>query len=275
MSMKNKSDELVANSIMDSINRLSINDKYFIRDKLRCNSDDDLMNVINECVSLPNIKNMMSDDEVEFVANQLKDGGVGIYDSIRQLNENECGNFWSGLKRISDTPLDNSDDILKQAKKLCDSFYSDNHNVISVNNIYGDDISLIVKAAVMADLIGCLALRNDLMMLHQKIAENVIYSKSIDLYKKKKVISNDRSSARKGKTNRHYDKAITIASDTWGIYPNASLAGLSEDIASYLRKDWNDAPVAGTIERWLKDSSLNPDVKPKNRKYELVISKGE
>ena len=54
-----------------------------------------------------------------------------------------------------------------------------------------------------------------------------------------------------------------------------SLAGLSEDIYSYLKKSWKDVPVAGTVEKWLKESGLNPDVKPKNRNFELIISEGE
>ncbi|WP_227525787.1 hypothetical protein [Klebsiella pneumoniae] len=91
----------------------------------------------------------------------------------------------------------------------------------------------------------------------------------------RKVISEDRSKARKGKTNRHQPTALRIAADTWDKYPHASLAGLSEDIYSYLRKSWKDVPVAGTVEKWLKESGLNPDVKPKNRNFELIISEGE
>ncbi|HDZ0391585.1 TPA: hypothetical protein RRS91_003565, partial [Klebsiella pneumoniae] len=91
---------------------------------------------------------------------------------------------------------------------------------------------------------------------------------------RKKVISEDRSKAKKGKTNKHQSAALAIARKTWEQYPTASLAGLSEEIYSYLRNKYNGVPVAGTVKIWLKESGLNPNVKPKNREFKLVIPEG-
>ncbi|EBI5288646.1 hypothetical protein DPO21_21170, partial [Salmonella enterica] len=82
----------------------------------------------------------------------------------------------------------------------------------------------------------------------------------------------EKSKAKKGKTNRHHDSALRIAMDTWGEYPNASLAGMTEEIHAHLRSKWNDTPTAETIKLWLKKSNLYPDAKPKNRDFKLVIN---
>ncbi|EHA2523210.1 hypothetical protein JT965_003854 [Salmonella enterica] len=84
----------------------------------------------------------------------------------------------------------------------------------------------------------------------------------------------EKSKAKKGKTNRHHSEVLSIAGETWKKYPNASLAGVSEEIYTHLRSKWNDVPVSDTVKTWLKDSGLNPDVKPKNRNFKLVLTKG-
>lgn len=83
----------------------------------------------------------------------------------------------------------------------------------------------------------------------------------------------EKSKAKKGKTNRHHAEVLSIARETWNKYPNASLAGVSEEIYTHLRTKWNDVPVPDTVKTWLKDSGLNPEVKPKNRKFKLVLTK--
>ncbi|EEE1292856.1 hypothetical protein CB343_002294 [Salmonella enterica subsp. diarizonae] len=85
-------------------------------------------------------------------------------------------------------------------------------------------------------------------------------------------IKNEKSKAKKGKTNRHHDSALKIAMCTWYKYPNASLAGMTEEIHAHLRSKWNDTPAAETIKSWLKKSNLYPDAKPKNRDFKLVIN---
>lgn len=85
-------------------------------------------------------------------------------------------------------------------------------------------------------------------------------------------IKNEKSKAKKGKTNRHHDSALKIAMCTWYKYPNASLAGMTEEIHAHLRSKWNDTPAAETIKSWLKKSNLYPNAKPKNRDFKLVIN---
>jgi hypothetical protein len=87
-------------------------------------------------------------------------------------------------------------------------------------------------------------------------------------------ISEDKSNARKGKTNRHYEKAIEIAKNTWGEYPNASVSGLSDDIYKILSKTWTDVPASSTIYTWLNKSGFNPNIKIKNRNYKVILTKG-
>ena len=226
-------------------------------------------------VSVTPVENIMSDEDAEKLANSLLKEENGVLNGINTIFESASKKYWSSAERMSDLPLDQHEKILSHARELQTSFDTkDNFNDV-LHGMYGENTTTILKAAIITDLIGCLDLRNNLMVLFNSMVVNAHNSKAMDIFKKKKVISEDRSLAKKGKTNRHHATAIKIAADTWDKYPNASLAGLSEDISAHLRKAWKDVPVAGTVEKWLKDSGLNPAIKPKNRNYELIVSDGE
>ncbi|WP_214241147.1 hypothetical protein [Raoultella ornithinolytica] len=142
-------------------------------------------------------------------------------------------------------------------------------------NYDNSDMSDVLKASAILEVMGFERLANQMRKRYGEMFVERLMGSLRQIEYAKKVISEDRSKARKGKTNRHQPTALRIAADTWDKYPHASLAGLSEDIYSYLRKSWKDVPVAGTVEKWLKESGLNPDVKPKNRNFELIIPEGE
>lgn len=218
------------------------------------------------------VENIMSDEEANALANSILKNERDSIIQINDLFESASKEYWSNEERMNNMPLNQHEKILNHARELQTAFNSKENINAVLYGIYGENAATIVKAAIIADLIGCLDLRNDLMVLFNSMVEKAHNSKAMDIIKKKNIISEDRRLAKKGKTNRHHAKAIRIAADTWGKYPNASLAGLSADIAAHLKHDWKDAPVAGTVERWLKDSGLNPAVKPKNRSYELIIS---
>lgn len=237
-------------------------------------SEREILKKYNYVVITP-VENIMSDEEAEALASSLLKDENGIFNEINKIFESSSKKHLSNAERMNTLPLDQHEKILNHARELQSSFNSKEYVNAVLHGICGENAATIIKAAIIADLIGCLDLRNDLMVLFISMIEKAYNSKAMDIFKKKKVISEDRRSAKKGKTNRHHDTAIKIASDTWGKYPNASLAGLSEDISAHLKKVWKDVPVAGTVEKWLKDSGLNPDVKPKNRNYELIITDGE
>ncbi|MBS3890248.1 hypothetical protein [Serratia marcescens] len=75
----------------------------------------------------------------------------------------------------------------------------------------------------------------------------------------------------KGRTSRHKDIALQIAEKTWHETPGASMASLSKKIHAYLDRKHTDVPETETIEKWLKDSGLNPNISPKVRNYDLVV----
>lgn len=151
-----------------------------------------------------------------------------------------------------------------------------------------DDIKMNDNNSDLGDgLSGCVLALNDAFLIFEactcpKNARNMItimmlinvFSESVDKFVDISFRA-EKSKARKGKTNKHYDEALCIARNTWNKYPNASVAGLSEEIYSHLRSKWNDAPVSDTVKTWLKESGLNPDVKPKNRNFKLLLTKGE
>lgn len=75
----------------------------------------------------------------------------------------------------------------------------------------------------------------------------------------------------KGRTSKHKDEALKIASDTWTVIPNASMESLSRKIHEYLNKKYRGLPEPGTMKTWLKESGLNPEQSPKTKDYDLVI----
>ncbi|EBQ4836944.1 hypothetical protein T061_19565 [Salmonella enterica subsp. arizonae] len=130
----------------------------------------------------------------------------------------------------------------------------------------------LVKSSAILELLGFDVLARKLRaQCGEGFAKMIMSEKMKEVYDKK-VISEDRSRARKGKMNRHYSDVLAIAGDTWDKYPNASLAGMVEEIHAHLRSKWNDTPTAETIKLWLKKSNLYPDAKPKNRDFKLVIN---
>ncbi|HGY1290195.1 TPA: hypothetical protein ACNUZJ_004989 [Raoultella ornithinolytica] len=269
--------ELISKSFIESTNKMSQDDKLAFYQAILDvdkNIEREILKKYNYTMVTP-VENIMSDEDAEALANSLLKDEKGVFNEINNLFVSASKKYWSNAERLSDLPLEQHDKILNHVRELQTSFNSKEHVNSVLHGIYGENAATIVKAAIIADLIGCLDLRNDLMVVFGSMVESAHNSKAMDIFKKKKVISEDRSSAKKGKTNRHHAAAIKIAADTWSKYPNASLAGLSEDISAHLRKSWKDVPIAGTVEKWLKDSGLNPAVKPKNRNYELIIPEGE
>jgi len=157
---------------------------------------------------------------------------------------------------------------------------------ISVCAGYGDDFDKkfnsaysefndILKAAIIFEVLGFNRLADQLRERYAILVSENLLKSVRDIANVKKIISEDRSKAKKGKTNRHKSTALSIACNTWKKYPNASLPGLSAEIYAHLRNKWNDVPVVGTIERWLKESGMNPKSPQKNRDFKLVIGDKE
>lgn len=138
-----------------------------------------------------------------------------------------------------------------------------------------EESSELIKASCMFEILGFEQLAKNMRRFYAEMLIETMMKEARQQASAKKIISADRSKAKKGKTNRHQSAALIIASSTWGKYPNASLAGLAQEIYTHLRTKWKDVPVVGTIEKWLKESGLNPDVKPKNRSFKIVIPEGE
>ncbi|MDE9691476.1 hypothetical protein [Citrobacter portucalensis] len=138
-----------------------------------------------------------------------------------------------------------------------------------------EESSELIKASCIFEVLGFEQLAKNMRRFYSETLIETMMKGVREEAKAKKIISADRSKAKKGKTNRHQSVALEIATRTWEKYPNASLAGLSQEIYTHLRIKWNDVPVVGTIEKWLKESGLNPDVKPKNRAFKIVTPEGE
>ncbi|EGW7922120.1 hypothetical protein JGX56_004744, partial [Salmonella enterica] len=174
--------------------------------------------------------------------------------------------------RYCKIPIDNYKDLIEEARSRENYFNSGNRSMQIYDAFLGEDISMLMRSAVIMDIIGCMQLKKYLTELSSKMMLNTVLANISMAQAKKDIISQDRSNAKKGKTNRHHDSALRIAMYTWGEYPNASLAGMTEEIHAHLRSKWNDTPTAETIKSWLKKSNLYPDAKPKNRDFKLVIN---
>lgn len=169
-------------------------------------------------------------------------------------------------------PIDNYKDLIEEARNRENYLNSGNLTMQIYDAFLGEDISILMRSAVIMDVIGCMQLKKYLTELSSKMAFDTVFANIAMAQEKKETISQDRSNAKKGKTNRHHDSALRIAMDTWDKYPNASLAGMTEEIHAHLHSKWNDTPTAETIKAWLKKSNLYPDAKPKNRNFTLIIN---
>lgn len=174
--------------------------------------------------------------------------------------------------RECDIPIDNYKDLIEEVRNRENYFNSNNNSIQMAEAFLGGDITILIKSAVIMDIIGCMQLKKYLTRLYSKAILNAAFSNIAMAQAKSDLISEDRSKAKKGKTNRHHDSALKIAMNTWDKYPNASLAGMTEEIHAHLRSKWNDTPTAETIKSWLKKSNLYPDAKPKNRDFKLIIN---
>lgn len=142
------------------------------------------------------------------------------------------------------------------------------------NKIYDGMVGSILalhNAFMLFEANGCPQLAKRMLVVMSMLST---MSESADKYVEV-VRRAEKSKARKGKTNRHNAEALGIAKDTWSTYPNASVTGMAEEIYFHLRKSWTnkDLPKISTIERWLTDSGLIPNVEPKNRNrdFKLII----
>ncbi|ENP2075220.1 hypothetical protein ACDA36_004130 [Klebsiella michiganensis] len=168
-----------------------------------------------------------------------------------------CGKISEDLKRGSS----------EDRQKLLDDIKKNDSDSDLVDGLSGC-IAALLDAFLIFEACDCP--RNAKNMITIMMLINV-FSESVEKYVDV-AFRAEKSKAKKGKTNKHYDEALSIAKNTWGKYPNASLAGLSEEIYAHLRSNWNGVPVSDTVKTWLKESGLNPDVKPKNRNFKLVLT---
>lgn len=140
-------------------------------------------------------------------------------------------------------------------------------------DIKNSGVQGLIKSAAVLEIMGFERLAKQMRKLYaESLAELFMSGVRADEFAKQ-VISKDRSNAGKGNTSRHKETALKIAKDTWDKYPNASQNGMAEELFSYFRGKWKDNPGTKAITGWLAASGMNPDCKPKNRKFELVINK--
>ncbi|CAI2505647.1 MAG: hypothetical protein LKJ78_08135 [Serratia liquefaciens] len=170
-------------------------------------------------------------------------------------------------------------------EKIAFSSEIENDTIIVASNVFiqsdelaealdykGSGLQGLIKSAAILEILGFERLAKQMRKLYSELlAESFMAEVREDAYAKK-VISQDRSKAGKGNTSRHKEVALRIAKDTWMEYPNASQAGMIDELFAYFRKDRNDNPSSGAIRDWLTQSGLNPGGKGKNRNFKLIIN---
>lgn len=210
----------------------------------------------------------ISDSFADKLADSLLFNKVSYEDFIKS---DGCENLYMkrGV-RESLVSLDDLEGVISKVK-LHNEFYLSGKCDFFEDAFFKGSASLINSIHIM-DTLGFLSLRDDLLSVCCNSGVIEYTQKVKTAYDKKLVIKEDRSKAKKGKRNKHYDSVISIAKKTWDVYPNASVSGMGEEIWMHLRKDWKDIPVLGTVQGWLKNSGLVPNVdsKKRNRNFKLV-----
>lgn len=199
---------------------------------------------------------MMIDDEKYLL--ELRDKLFSVTEKHSIIDKQLYSNIAYKIRNESDEGIKELIDIIKENdEKVTDGFV--------------DSILALHNAFMLFEAHGCRKYAKKMLVMMSILST---MSESADKYVEV-VRRAEKSKARKGKTNRHNAEALTIAKDTWDAYPNASIKGMAEEIYFHLRKSWanNDLPKISTIETWLKESTLLPDVEPKNRNrnFKLIV----
>lgn len=268
-------DEFNTEKFNEAFNKMTDEDKELVFQLIVEKNYDEVDNILRKygyAYVVP-VENRISDDVAEMLAASLAKHGTDRLIEINNLMKDCTKNFWENSARFSSAPYSDYKKLIEDARAMESSFYEKNDVNDFVNAIHGENAVLMMKAAGIMDLIGCQRLRNDLLTFFNILIDNAEFSKTMEIYYKKKVISEDRSLAKKGKTNKHHQEVLRLAENTWRIYPNASVAGLAEKISSHLNEKWKDVPSLATLQKWLKLSDTVPDVpaRDRNRNFELVV----
>ena len=99
-------------------------------------------------------------------------------------------------------------------------------------NYDNSDMSDVLKASAILEVMGFERLANQMRKRYGEMFVERLMGSLRQIEYAKKIISEDRSKARKGKTNRHQPTAIKIAADTWAKYPHAREGANKQVISS-------------------------------------------
>lgn len=220
----------------------------------------------------------MEKNEINFDVNYLKD----MNEFVNVLRDNISHSF--SEKTICEQ-LGVSPARMTLNERLSFSSEIENDRVVVSSNVFiqseeiseafdykGSGLHGLIKSAAILEVLGFERLAKQMRKLYSELLTETLMAEVREDAYAKKIISEDRSKAGKGNTSRHKEVALRIAKDTWMEYPNASQAGMIDELFAYFRKDRNDNPSSGAIRDWLTQSGLNPGGKGKNRNFKLIIN---
>lgn len=153
-----------------------------------------------------------------------------------------------------------------------DSYIKKNNNVNKIFEEASDkNIVTLYQAYILLKGAGCDYVADKIYSLCIEHISSKFLSELDNKLQRKITISNDRRNAGKGNISKYKERALQIAKDTWGVYPNATQEGMTEELFHYFRGKRTDNPAASTIRVWLSASKLNPKNDIKDRKFKLII----
>lgn len=154
-----------------------------------------------------------------------------------------------------------SSNIFIQSEELAEEF-----------NFKESGLQGLLKSAAILEILEFERLAKQMRKLYSEILTETFMSGVREEAYAKKIISDDRRKAGKGNTSRHKVTALKIAKDTWEKYPYASQNAIADELYIHFRDKWKDNPGTKAITGWLSESKMNPDCKPKNRDFKLIIN---
>lgn len=218
--------------------------------EIKVNFDKDDLKDMNEFVSMVRDRISLSFAE-KTICEQL-----GISSARMTLEEK-----LSLSSEIENDTIIVSSRIFIQSEELAEAF-----------NFKGSGLQGLLKSAAILEVFGFERLAKQMRKLYSELLTETFMSEIREDAYAKKVISDDRRKAGKGNTSRHKVTALKIAKDTWEKYPFASQNAMAEELYIHFRGKWKDNPGNKAITGWLSESRMNPDCKPKNRDFKLVIN---
>ena len=269
MNRQNDLSEMITKSFIEATEKMSDDDKLsFYQAKLDGDkkTESEILKKYNYMVVKP-IENAMSDEDATSLANYFLKDSKGIFNEINNMLALSTKQYWLEKPRMCEIPLDQHKKILEHARDLQTSFDSKKNVNSILHAFYGENTTNILKAAFIADVVGCMDLRNDLMILFSSMIEGAYLDKTSSIVNSNLMKSKEQSDRASKPRNPYYSEVMEVIRLTWESYPKGSPTKLLNELS----KHYENKVSRNSLSNWISGSGLKPLKPEKYTDLKLVF----